>query len=418
MPLVVNGDILISQEDVMNRKSSLGFMAVALGAALMLVAGCGGDKGKSKSKIFSAEEPKQSSEKPFEEPDMGGESSGGGEGAVSLSSEDESVVVPGSEYGKAPAIVAEPKASKKAKKGAVVNIPDGYIPVSEGIAEQMEGLQWGMTAKKVMALFEQKIRTAYAEEIKSVAGDALAEDGVRTRMLREISKMRKSYVKFTGQTTGFEGHMISEEFTHNNNESMLVWDAGKYVEYLFFINDRFWKRLRAFRKDSFKSDITFMDFLGTIEGRFQVKGREFFDAKGTLDRVSWRNEDTFADVVDRSSFFGAFGLRFESAITATYISKLRKNADRDKGAVSSTVSDDIEAVTSASGDSLKDNQSSVIDSYTGTKIGNGSSSTLDAQDSVTSKGKKKGDKAKDAAPAAESKPKAETKEDTGVSDLF
>jgi hypothetical protein len=404
----------------MFQKAIFGFRTVAVGAVLMLIAvGCGGGaKEGKKSKIFSTEAPKQASAEKFEEPVIGGgESSGGGERAASLSSEDQSVVVPGSEFGGAPPIVAEPKASKKAKKGAVVNLPDGYIPVSEGIGEQMEGLQWGMTHRKVMSLFEQKIRTEYGEELKSVAGDALSEDGVRTKMLRDITKMHKSYVEFKGQTTGFEGHMISEEFTHNNNESMLVWDAGKYVEYLFFINDRFWKRLRAFRKDSFKTDISFMDFLGTIEGRFQVKGREFFDAKGNLDRVSWRNEDTFADVVDRSSFFGAYGLRFESAITATYLSKLRKNADRDKGIVSDKVSDVVDQVTSASGDSLKDSQASVIDSYTGEKIGGGND-TLDASNSVTSKGKKKGDKAAaEDKTAADPKP-APKKEDDSTNDIF
>ena len=410
----------------MMRKAIFGFQAAALGAAVvMLAVGCGGGaKEGKKSKIFSTEAPKQAAEKQFEEPAIGGGESttggggGGGESTVALSSEDESIVVPGSEFGKAPAIVPEPKQPKKAKKGAVVDVPAGYIPVSDGIAEQMEGLQWGMTHRKVMALFEQKIRNEYVDELKSVAGDALAEDGVRTRMVRDITKMRKSYVEFTGQTTGFEGHMISEEFTHNNNESMLVWDAGKYVEYLFFINDRFWKRLRAFRKDSFKTDISFMDFLGTVEGRFNVKGREFFDPKGNLDRVSWRNEDTYADVVDKSSFFGAYGLRFESAITATYISKLRKNADRDKGVVTDKVSDVVDQVTSASGDSLKDSEASVIDQYTGEKHG-ATNDTLDSTNSVTSKGKKKGgDKpaAEDKA-ATDSKP-APKKEDDSSNDIF
>jgi hypothetical protein len=379
-----------TQEDSMMKRIFFGAGAFALLCAALIAAGCGGGaKEGKKSKIFSTEAPKQASAEEFKEPELtGGESSGGGESSMALSSEDESIVIPGSQYGGAPTIVPEPKAKKKSKKGAVVDLPAGYIPVSEGISEQMEGLQWGMSYKKIMALFEQKIRTAYAEELKGVAGDALAEDGVRTRMLREISKMKKSYVEFKGQTTGFEGHMISEEFTHNNNESMLVWDAGKYVEYLFFIDGRFWKRLRAFRKDSFKTDITFIDFLGTIEGRFQVKGREFFDAKGNLDRVSWRNEDTFADVVDRSGFFGAYGLRFESAITTTYLAKLRTNADRDKGIVTDKVSDVVDQVTSASGDKLKDSEASVIDNYTGEKVGN-ANTELDAQDSVTSKGAKK-----------------------------
>lgn len=398
----------------MMRKTIFVAGALALLGAALIAAGCGGAaKEGKKSKIFSTEAPKQASAEDFQAPEMGGGGESSGDGAMKLSSDDESVIVPGSEFGGPPAIVPEPKAKKKGKKGAVVDLPAGYIPVSEGIAEQMEGLKWGMTSRKVIALFEQKIRTAYEEELKGVAGDALAEDGVRTRMLAEIKKMKKSYVEFKGQTTGFEGHMISEEFTHNNDEAMLVWDAGKYVEYLFFIDGRFWKRLRAFRKDSFKTDISFIDFLGTIEGRFQVKGREFFDAKGNLDRVSWRNEDTFADVVDRSSFFGAYGLRFQSAITATYIAKLRTNADRDKGIVTDKVSDVVDQVTSPSGDKLRDSEASVIDNYTGEKVGE-ANTELDAQDSVTSKGKKK--KTEEAKGGAASQPAPKKEEES--SDIF
>ena len=200
--------------------------------------------------------------------------------------------------------------------------------------------------------------------------------------------MHKSYIEFTGQTTGFESHMIAEEFTHNNSESMFVWDAGKYVEYLFFIKGRFWKRLRAFRKDSFKADITFMDFLATIEGRFGISGREYFDAKGNLDRVSWRNDDTYADILDRSSFFGAYGLRFSCAVTATYIAKLRVNADRDKGIVTDKVSDMVDQVTSVGAADIKDGEASVIDNYTGQKIGDGSTA-VDSSSSVTAGSKKK-----------------------------
>jgi hypothetical protein len=355
-------------------------------AALAIAAGCGGKAGKAK--IKTGGEPGQTSSKPFEAPQIGGGEAAGGGSAGPLSADDEAVVIPGSEFGKAPAVIPPPASKKKGKKGAVAEPPAGYIPFSEGIAEQMEGLQWGMSIKKVMSLFEQRIRDSYAEDLKTAAGDALAEDEVRTKLLRDISKMHKSYIEFTGQTTGFESHMISEEFTHNNSESMFVWDAGKYVEYLFFIKGRFWKRLRAFRKDSFKADITFMDFLATIEGRFGLQGREFFDDKGNLDRVSWRNDDTYADILDRSSFFGAYGLRFSCAVTATYIAKLRVNADRDKGIVTDKVSDVVDQVTSVGAADIKDGEASVIDNYTGQKIGDGSTA-VDSSSSVTAGSKKK-----------------------------
>lgn len=402
----------------MKTNSSTGLLVAALIAAVALAAGCGGKAGKAK--IMTGEEPGQTTAKPFEAPQIGGGGGGGGSLGGALSADDEQLVIPGAEFGKAPAVIPPPSAKKKGKKGAVAEPPAGYVPFSEGIAEQMEGLQWGMSIKKVMSLFEQRIRDSYAEELKTAAGDALAEDGIRTKLLRDVSRMHKSYIEFTGQTTGFESHMIADEFTHNNSESMFVWDAGKYVEYLFFIQNRFWKRLRAFRKDSFKADITFMDFLATIESRFGVSGREFFDAKGNLDRVSWRNDETYADILDRSSFFGAYGLRFSCAVTATHIAKLRPNADRDKGIVTDQVSDMVDQVTAASGDKLKDGEASVIDNYTGQKVGDGSSS-LDSTHSVTSGSKKKKDaeepKPEDSGTAAPA-PKESKPSDSSVDDLF
>jgi hypothetical protein len=395
----------------MKTNSSFGLLLVALFATLAI--GCGGKKAAT-AKITTDAEPGQTNSKPFEAPQIGPEASGSSSGMTQLSAADEQIVIPGAEFGSAPAVIPPPSA-KKGKKGAAPELPAGYIPFSEGIGDQMEGLQWGMSAKKVMSLFEQRIRDSFAEELKTVAGDALAEDGVRTKLLREVAKVRKSYVEFTGQATGFESHMIAEEFTHNNDESMFVWDAGKYVEYLFFIKGRFWKRLRAFRKDSFKSDITFMDFLATIEGRFGLQGRESFDAKGNLDKVSWRNDDTYADVLDRSFFFGAYGLRFTCAVTATYIAKLRVNADRDKGIVTDKVSDVVDKVTSSSGEPLKDSGASVIDNYTGTKVED------DAPTSATSDSKKKKKGGEEKAPKedpAPTPPKTEEKKSDGVDDLF
>jgi hypothetical protein len=403
----------------MKANFSFSLRLVFVVAALAIATGCGGKA--DKAKIKTGDEPGQTTAKPFEAPQIGANEGGGGSSGGALSAADEQIVIPGSEFGKAPAVIPPP-AAKKSKKGAVPELPAGYIPFSDGIAEQMEGLQWGMSDKKVMSIFEQQIRSSFDEELKTVAGDALAEDGVRTKLLREIAKMHKSYIEFTGQTTGFESHMIADEFTHNNSESMFVWDAGKYVEYLFFIKGRFWKRLRAFRKDSFKADITFMDFLATIESRFGVQGREFFDAKGAFDRVSWRNDDTYADVLDRSSFFGAYGLRFTCAVTATYIAKLRVNADRDKGIVTDKVSDVVDKVTSASGDSLKDSEASVIDNYTGQKVGDGSN-TLDATNSVTADSKKKKKGAEESPKPEETKaptttPAPQEKKSDSIDDLF
>jgi len=170
-------------------------------------------------------------------------------------------------------------------------------------------------------------------------------------------------VAYNGQTTGYESHMVSSEFMHNNGESMLVWDAGKYVEYLFFINDRFWKRVRLFRIDQL-GGITLEEFNGTIEAMMGTPGQEIVDEEGNLQKIVWRDEDSYAAILDGSKFFGVYGLRLSAAVTETNLDKLRtREGKKDTTTVSDDVASTIErAVTSVD---MDDHQESVIDQYTG-----------------------------------------------------
>lgn len=350
---------------------------------------------------------------PFENTSTGGNSKKH-EGGVVLSQTDQELIIPGSGMGKVSKANKKAKAKKTATQKA---LNPSQIPYGHNIDEQMEGLKWGMSVKKVISQFENKVRATFDEELKLATGDALQEDQIRTRMIREINKVHKSHVKFEGQRTGFESHMISGEFTHNNNESMIVWDAGKYVEYLFFIDNRFWKRIRAFRKDSFSSEITFDDFVSTVENKVGSTGQAVLNKKNKTDRVEWRDNDTFLAALDRADFFGAYGLRFSAVVTQTNIAKLRKNKDRNKGQVSNEVSDMVNAVTSAQG-SLTDHNTSVIDSYTGSKPAGSSdngSTKLSKGNSVTGKQHRKQLK-KDQKVSAKERKKEATQDD--IDDLF
>jgi|GEM_PF-5403069 len=274
---------------------------------------------------------------------------------VELSAEDERIEIAGAQHGGAP------KMQKPAKKSDL-NKPE-FWPATDGIPAQMEDLQWGMSIKKVYKIFEDKIVAKYAEQLKSTAGDLLAEDRIRSMQMRELRTLKESFVFFEGQTTGYESNIVYKEFTHNNDESMLVWDAEKFVEYLFFINGRFWKRLRLFRMDQVQG-LDFHSFLASIEEVMGGPGKEFVDREGNLDRITWRDATTYVDIIDGESFYGVYGLRFTSAVTQTHVAKLRTNADRKTLPTTSSASDLIEEVTSSV--DLDDHKESVIDSYTGT----------------------------------------------------
>jgi hypothetical protein len=357
---------------------------ILLGALVAFMVGCGGAV-ESKSSMQTA-----ATSSPFGEPgdssDLKADSEGDYDDSGGESYDSNDLRVPGSQYGTAGKGKGSDASGKKCPKGKKGNKcrkeMTKKIPFSEEIAKQMEGIPWGMTDRAVMAAFEKKIRESYKEPLKS-AGGAIEEDNIRNKMMQEIKKLKKSYVKFDGKRTGFEGVMIEDEFTHNNGESMLMWDAGKFVEYLFFFDGRFWKRLRSFRKDTLEGEVTFETYVQTLTNRFG-EGKEIRNEAGELTEIMWQNDDTYMAARDKSGFYGVYCLVFMAKAAQDNLARLRTNQDRRGGGVDDEVSGVVSSVTS--GD-LSDQHTSVIDGYTGEEMGGGSSS-IDLGDSVMGKKKK------------------------------
>lgn len=321
------------------------------------------------------------------------------------------IEVPGAKWGLKKEAAAKAANVKKGKKGKKVSEADPAtqpVPFSDAIAEQMEGLPWGMTYSSVIARFESQVRAAYSEQLKN-SGGLVEEDRIRGNMLRDIAKLKKSYVEFKGQRTGFEGSLIENEFTHNNNESMVMWDAGKYVEYMFFFEGRFWKRLRAFRKDQI-NNLDFDAYVGTLQNRFG-QGKEIMSADGQFVTFKWKNKDTYMTAEDRSGFYGVYCLVFSARLTEDNLAKLRTNADRNDGSTKENVSSMVETVTS--GES-SDHHDAVIDSYTGSAQGQPTTPPKAGPASGTG-GSKKG-KAKPEEKPVEDKNEAESA--PNIDDLF
>jgi hypothetical protein len=247
----------------------------------------------------------------------------------------------------------------------------------------MDGLAWGMHYQRVANQYQQKIRDVNQEALKN-AGGAVEEDNVRAKIRRELNRLKQSYIQFDGKPTGYESSLVSTEFTHNNAESMLMWDAEKFVEYLFFFDGRFWKRVRAFRQEMFGGQMTFEDYVKSLTDHFGP-GKEIRNDAGKLTEVQWQNNDTYMFAQDQSGFFGVYCLVFVAKVTYENLDKLRPNAGLSDGTVQEDVSSDISSVTTGT---LSDQEPSAIDSYTGVNQ-EGPTPTIDSGDSVMSKQQRK-----------------------------
>ncbi len=350
-------------------------MGGALCALCLVVSGCGGAGSNSESAA--------SQDKGFVDP-FGGDADlrAGGEAEPEVDIDPEDLEIPGAEYGtkkqkggNAKANCPKGKKGKKCRRQAKKS--SGPIPFSDAIADQMKGIPWGMHYKAVMAGFRKRITQAYDEELKTSV-DALEEHKIREKMTKEIKKLEKSYIEFNGQRTGYEGAVLEKEFTHNNGESLLVWDAGKFVEYLFFFNGRFWKRFRTFRKEKLNIE-NFESYVATLTQNFG-QGKEVRNAAGELEKVLWQDKTTYMTAMDQSGFYGVYSLSFTAKVTEDNLAKLRTAEGRADGSVDQKVSNMVSEVTSGS---LADDNSSVVDSYTG--VNEGTTTTIDSSDSVMGK---------------------------------
>ena len=113
------------------------------------------------------------------------------------------------------------------------------------LEESMGEIQWGWTPKQVYRQLKKGIEARYQEPISKTT-DAIEEDRLRHKMAEETRQIRDSYFEFDGTATAYDSGYLKGEFTHGNGESLLRVRTKTTQDFFFFINEKLWKRYRAF----------------------------------------------------------------------------------------------------------------------------------------------------------------------------
>jgi hypothetical protein len=238
------------------------------------------------------------------------------------------------------------------------------VGYSAEITKTLGDLRWGMTPDQVKAYFEKATRERYRPLIAKAPG-AIEEDRIRTKLNNELDKLRRSYVRFTGQNTGWEVSFVGDEFTHNNGESLLVVNDDHTQTFYFFIADRLWKRFVAFNADQF-AGLSFPDFKQRIEARYgpaQVLEQTNEETgRARIAGVQWHDDTSYMRAVDNTQFYGVFCLVFSEKATQDNLAGLRRNPSRRPERRNAM----IDAVTSGG---TSNANSDVVDRLTGRRIG-------------------------------------------------
>ena len=229
------------------------------------------------------------------------------------------------------------------------------IPHSAAIAQSMSELHWGMTRDEVYGHYVKQIRGRFRDRIAKAPG-LVEEDRYRHDEAEEIQAIRRSYVRFNGQTTGWDVSFLRDEFTHGNGESMLVVRDSNSQNFYFFINNRLWKWYKAFNADVFAGQ-TFDQFTGALQTRFGEAARR----QGRLTQraeekqwLEWQDATTRLRAIDENRFYGFYCLVFDEKATLANLDRLRTHTrqvrDSDSHAVVDAVTGSDEAPSEANAD--------------------------------------------------------------------
>ncbi len=204
-------------------------------------------------------------------------------------------------------------------------------PRSEAIAPALAPLHWGMSKDEVMNHFIEQVKKRYRKKMAKVH-DAVEEDRLLHEMRNQIQKIRASYVRFEGQSTGWDVSFLRDEYTHGNGESMFVYEDERAKNFFFFFNDRLWKWYRAFKEEVF-GGVPFERFAQALEAKFgPALHREGPLHPGGEPRrwLEWQDDKTRLRAIDNTSFYGFYCLVFEDKGTLRRLEELRRNTRRPR----------------------------------------------------------------------------------------
>lgn len=194
------------------------------------------------------------------------------------------------------------------------------------LESSMGDIQWGWTPKQVYRHLKKNIEESYREPIAKTT-DAIEEDRLRHKMAEDTREIRDSYFEFDGTPSAYDSGYLRGEFTHRNGESLLRVRTKNTQDYFFFINDRLWKRYRAFDASVFEG-ATFGEFGRALQqryGRAKKKKGVLPSGGAPAEWFEWREPRILARAVDNNEFYGFYCLILEDPKTVARLAKLRKN---------------------------------------------------------------------------------------------
>ncbi len=210
----------------------------------------------------------------------------------------------------APAATLAAPEAPAAAAGKAAGKDEGPKP-KEGISAILGTLDWGAHHSEVLARIKADLDEKYRDRLAKTV-DTLSVDRILKEKAAAFAAIEKTYIRFTGQRTGYEASLIADDFQTNNDEAVLRIDDRDAQRYYFFKNDRLWKVLVAYNA-AISSAVPFPQFLEQVQSKYgKPLSVDHDDAGGkkTIVAGHWADDLTHLVVEDRTGFFGTFVMKF------------------------------------------------------------------------------------------------------------
>lgn len=228
----------------------------------------------------------------------------------------------------------------------------GTAHASDDNFAQLRGdFEFGMTPQQVVDVLAEEIREEYAEKIQGTR-NVYRQDQLRRERQREIARIRRTYIEFKGEKTGWDVSLIDDQFAHNTGESMLVrWENDPQTgedrrRFFFFHEGRLYKMFIALNPSGEARPFSY--FQGLMQRRFgsgQVSYEEDGEGNQVPMAIDWQSRRYVVRALNKLEFYGSFCLLIADRERAQRVASIRE-ANRQPEAASElldVIADDPDA---------------------------------------------------------------------------
>lgn len=210
-------------------------------------------------------------------------------------------------------------------------LPLPALAAGNPIDTSLGDLRWGMSTSEVTSFLVRKLNDDYAERMKKASG--FQKEQLKRELDGTIADLKKSLVSFSGRPTQWDSSVVEGEFTHGNQESMLVYRDGQSQNFYFFFDDKLWKWYKAFDSRAFGGR-NFKKFNKAIGGKFgkggRVKEGVLNESGKSMQWVEFITRNTRLRAVDNTRDHDKYALIFEDMQTVRSLKSLRANTVQKK----------------------------------------------------------------------------------------